>query len=481
MNITIMILAGLLGITLLWYVSRTKQHSIQDFFVGDRHMNGFVLALTLVATYGSVSSFVSGPGVAYTHGLSWVIFAAPQIIAGFFMLAVVGRKIALIGQRIRALSLIDLLAQRYPHPLVKRTFAALLTIVLFVMMVGQILGGTRFLSSSFHWPYEPTLWGLTITTIFLTIIGGLRSVAYSDVLCAILMLISTGVLGYTIADTSNGFQTAFQNITQEDPSLFTPTHNNSIPWPLLFSAWWLVGFGTVALPQSLQRLFGISHSRSLYQGTMISTVVCAVMMLSITLLGFLIRGVPQGVPSGLHPDLIVGSFMANHFHGILLGILIIGPLAATLSTCSSLLLSVGCSVLLDFFPAQKSSVWSSRLLILALGLAVGYFAKSPNEIVVWINMAAFGGLQVIFFWPLLLGLYWPRANRVGLWCSLITGLTTYTLGLSYPSMLLGFHAVIPAIGLAGLSFYLGSRFSLPRKQQTLRLYFSQRRLKKYSL
>ena len=51
------------------------------YFIGDRTLNGFVLAMTLVATYGSVSSFVSGPGVAWNLGLGWVVFAAPQIIA----------------------------------------------------------------------------------------------------------------------------------------------------------------------------------------------------------------------------------------------------------------------------------------------------------------------------------------------------------------------------------------------------------------
>lgn len=464
------------ALALFCYVSRSRSTLLQDFFVGDRQMSGLILALTLVATYGSVSSFVSGPGVAYTHGLSWVLFAAPQIIAGFFMLAVVGRKIALVGLKVQALSIIDLLASRYPHRFVRPTLALLLILVLFVMMVGQILGGSRFLTSSFGWPYEETLWGLTAFTIFVTLLGGLRSVAYSDAICAILMLLSMGVLGYTIYRTAGGFSEAIQHIARIDPSLLSPTHDGAISWGLLLSAWWLVGFGTLALPQSLQRLFGISDSRALYQGTLISTIVCAVMMLGITLLGVFLRGVPDGVPTGLHSDFIVGAFMAQHYHGWLLGLLIVGPLAATLSTCSSLLLSVSCSVLLDLFPKKEVSLATTRFWILAIGLAVGYFALSPNEIVVWINMAAFGGLQVIFFWPIVFGLYWPRANQYGLWVGLGVGLSTYLAGLLLPWNLFGMHAVVPAIVLSGLAFFLVSRITPQRSRTTLTLFFSSRRL-----
>ena len=48
---------------------------LKNYFLGDRTLKGFVLAMTLVATYGSVSSFVSGPGLAWRYGLGWVVYA----------------------------------------------------------------------------------------------------------------------------------------------------------------------------------------------------------------------------------------------------------------------------------------------------------------------------------------------------------------------------------------------------------------------
>lgn len=56
-----------------------KQHTSSEkkFFIGGRNMNGLLLAMTTMATYTSVSSFISGPGAAgltllmdmHRHGL----------------------------------------------------------------------------------------------------------------------------------------------------------------------------------------------------------------------------------------------------------------------------------------------------------------------------------------------------------------------------------------------------------------------------
>ena len=41
---------------------------VKEYFIGNRGLGGFVLAMTTIATYGSVSSFVGGPGQAWETG-----------------------------------------------------------------------------------------------------------------------------------------------------------------------------------------------------------------------------------------------------------------------------------------------------------------------------------------------------------------------------------------------------------------------------
>ena len=43
---------------------RTGGNFMQEYFIGNRSMGGLVLAMSLVATYTSASSFIGGPGAA---------------------------------------------------------------------------------------------------------------------------------------------------------------------------------------------------------------------------------------------------------------------------------------------------------------------------------------------------------------------------------------------------------------------------------
>ena len=82
------------------YVQSTNSF-LQEYFLGGRELGGFVLAMTIIATYGSASSFIGGPGVAYTKGLGWVLLSMAQLPAGYFVLMVLGKKFAIIAKKNR--------------------------------------------------------------------------------------------------------------------------------------------------------------------------------------------------------------------------------------------------------------------------------------------------------------------------------------------------------------------------------------------
>lgn len=56
-------LVMLMGLSLWAERAGRRNRFAGEYFLGDRSLKGFVLAMTLVATYGSVSSFVSGPAL----------------------------------------------------------------------------------------------------------------------------------------------------------------------------------------------------------------------------------------------------------------------------------------------------------------------------------------------------------------------------------------------------------------------------------
>ena len=169
-------LVMLMGLSLWAERAGRRNRFAGEYFLGDRSLKGFVLAMTLVATYGSVSSFVSGPGLAWQLGLGWVVFAAPQIIAGFLILGVAGKKMAVVSRAAGALTVIDMIRARYGDGRGGRTLAALLAVLMLVffttMMIGQFIGGAQIFSKAAGVSYG---WGLVLfgaVTVLYTAFGG---------------------------------------------------------------------------------------------------------------------------------------------------------------------------------------------------------------------------------------------------------------------------------------------------------------------
>ncbi|WP_414485126.1 sodium:solute symporter family transporter, partial [Streptobacillus moniliformis] len=71
-----------------YYISRkeNKNNFTESYFIGNRSMGPFVLAMTEVSTYIGESSFLGVPSIAYRLGLGWVLLVCYQIQLIFFTL-----------------------------------------------------------------------------------------------------------------------------------------------------------------------------------------------------------------------------------------------------------------------------------------------------------------------------------------------------------------------------------------------------------
>ena len=86
---------------------------VKEYFIGNRSLGAFVLAMTTIATYGSVSSFVGGPGQAWNIGWGWVYMAGVQVTCLFLLYGIMGKKMALISRKTGAVTVIDVIRERY--------------------------------------------------------------------------------------------------------------------------------------------------------------------------------------------------------------------------------------------------------------------------------------------------------------------------------------------------------------------------------
>ena len=96
---------------------------------------------------------------------------------------------------------------------------------------------------------------------------------------------------------------------------------------------------------------------------------------------------------------------------------------------------------------------------------------NPPDLLVWINLFAFGGLEAVFLWPIVLGMYWRRANATGAVCSMVAGVAVFVLLSVGKIPLGGVHAIVPTCIVSLLAFWLGNFRGRPVSDDVTRLFW----------
>ncbi len=476
--------------------ARAENYS-KDYFIGGRSLGGFVLAMTLVATYSSVSSFLSGPGVAWEKGFGWVYYASTQVVAAFIVLGVLGKKMAVIGRRTESVTVVDVIRQRYQSNVVAVISAIVIIVFFTTTMLGQFIGGAQIFSAATGLSYEMGLLFFAVVVVLYTTVGGFNAVAITDTACAIVMLIGMFCLGYAIISKGGGIDNIMATINQvsatavetgEGFNMLSPTAESggvaTIPVQLYITQWMLCGVCTLGLPQSNVRCLSYKDTKSVHRAMIYGTIVVGAMMVGMHMLGVLSRGVLTSIPEGASTDTVVPTLVANYMHPFLAGITIIGPLAATMSTISSLLIAGSSAIVKDIYMYQKESKGEkidqkkvgkiSLGVTAAMGIISVLMAVNPPDIIVWINMFAFGGLQTAFFWTFVLGLFWKKANATGALWGMVGGTAAYCITMALNIKVGQFHNIIIGMTVGLVCFLIGTMVGKPADEKVNKLFFPEK-------
>ncbi|MDR2803495.1 MAG: sodium/pantothenate symporter [Treponema sp.] len=466
------------------FLARRKTNAAGDFsneyFIGSRSLGGFVFAMTFVATYSSVSSFSGGPGLAWEHGFGWVYYSIIQIVSVMMVMGIVGKKIAIIGRVTGAVTVIDIIRARYSHEALANISAVVVIVFFTAMMAAQYSGGATLFAAAANVDYKAGLVIFALVVVVYTSVGGFRGVALTDTICAVMMLLGMGVIAFAIIHSGGGLKAIMEKVSA-DPARLEIQSNGRLTVPFLLSQWLLCGVCTLGLPQSLVRNLSYRDSRSLHRALVYGTVVIGIMMAGMHLLGVLSSGVITELPPGKTTDSIMPMLIVQKLPPLLAGFAIIGTLAATMSTVSSLLITVSSSIIKDLWQrhrqnrsipvSERQLRGLSMLVTFVIGLISMLIAIKPPSVIVWINLFAFGGLQSAFFWTFLLGLFWKKANSTGAILAMTGGVASYCVAMALRLKPGGSHQIVTGIGVALALFIIGSLLGKPEDEKRLRLFF----------
>ena len=440
--------------------------------------------MTTVATYSSVSTFVGGPGVAWQIGYGWLYMAIVQMVVIFLVMGVFGKKISLIAREIDAVTVIDIIRARYKSDALANMAAIFIVAFFCATMVAQFVGAAKLFEAVTGYSYMTGLTMFGIIVVIYTTIGGFKGVAITDAICAIAMMIGMGILFYCLLDKAGGYSAIMAHFRANDPAMLEPLSRGKMPVSLYISQWLLVGVCTLALPQSVVRSISYKDTKALRNAIIIGTVVIGVVTIIATWVGVLCKGVltnPDLAAYGGSVDNIMPRTIISVMSPFWAGVVIIGPIAATISTVSSLLLTSSSSIIKDVYmrSLEKSGKSLSNdgvkrlsmIFTILLGFGIYLISIAPPSVIWKINMFAFGGLETAFFWVMIFGLFWHKANSTGAICAMFGGVAAYCITMAMGFKVFSLHQITIGITTSLIFFFIGNAMGKMPDMDTLKLFF----------
>ena len=394
--------------------------------------------------------------------------AVVQVTALVLLYGILGKKMALVSRKLDAVTVIDVIRARYSSNALANVSAVVVVLFFAATMVAQFVGGAKLFEAVTGYSYLVGLVLFGVAVVLFTTIGGFRGVAVTDAICGVAMLIGIFVLAAGILTAGGGYENIMDTIRANRPEMLEPFGGGSMPASLYFTQWLLVGIFTFVLPQSAVRCMGFKNTKALHGAMIMGTVIIGLMMIGVTSLGVLSAGVLTGdlASYGGSVDNIIPQAIAQTLPPWLAGVAIIGPIAASISTVSSLLIASSSAIIKDVYlhhcestdkkPTERTIARSSQAVTLCVGAIVFVLAIVPPDVIWKINMFAFGGLETAFFWVLVCGLFWKRAGKWGALLSMIGGTASYCLCMALGFKVMGLHQIVIGITVAGVLMVLGS-------------------------
>ncbi len=452
-------LVGLLIIGILGRVAR-KSNSLGDFFLANRSFGFFVLFLTLYATQYSGNTLIGFPATAYRNGfnfLSSVTFMM-GVIAIYCLYA---PNLYTISKSKNFITLADYIYERYRS----RKLAVLISISGMVALINflvtnlKAMGEVAVKVTDGQLGYAEGIIILALIIIIYETLGGLRSVAWTDVLQGIMLFIGCIAIFSMIVVKLGGFAEIATQLHTIRPEFWEPPKMDSaITW---LSTLIVVSLGIAMYPHAIQRIYAAKSYKSLRIALTIMVFMPLLTTLLMVSIGILANIKYQGLTTIQSEGitlLILKDVIQSYPSLMWLVVLFVGAvLAAIMSTADSALLSLASSVTKDLFQPTNKRLSQVQLTLIGKTCSWGIMAIAtclaillPQNI--WTLIQIKLELLIQCAPALLLGLHLKHLKASAVLSGLIVGIVItvgHLIGTQvfelFPSKPFGLHAGLWAL------------------------------------
>ena len=459
-----------------WGKNKTKD----DFILGGRKLGAWVIAFSERTAAESSWLLLGLSGALYAVGMLelWTVLGCVSGIIFYWF--VIAKKLRVLSETYGAITLPEYFFKFCgPYGQAVRVISMLIIAFFFSFYVSaQFLGAGKVLEVTFNVDTSIGMPLAALIVVVYTMMGGFTAVCFTDVVQAVLMIITLVVMpvvGLVLIFNQGLDIEAAMAATGNTASLT----GGKVGWAgaaaIIGGLSW--GFGYMGQPHLVTKFMAINSPDAIKTGrnvaivwTLLAYIGAALIgVVGITLVHYNIVPSDGLVGEGADPERILPVLAGLLFPSWIAGILIAGAVAAMMSTADSQLLIATSTIVEDFYSralgkelSQKALVAMSRIITVLVGVAAFILALLSDDLIYDVVSLAWAGLGASFGPALVLSLHWKRMNGVGVVASMVVGAIA-TIAWKWIPGLDDFLSVrFVSFALATLAAVVGALLSKPR-------------------
>jgi SSS family solute:Na+ symporter len=461
LDILVFVLYGLLLLGSGWWINRAAVSS-QDFFLAQKQMPMWLVAISILATSQSAATFLGGPDQGFRGNLTYLA----TNIGAFIAAVIVARWLIPLFYERQVSTVYQLLQQRFGETLKQRAgmvylfgrlFASGARLYIAAIAVAMILFGDIAPSSVMS-----AITVIVVIGIAYSIVGGIRSVIYSDAIqCVVYISAAIAVVIVLINSIPTDLTSIYAALNEPMSNTSNVSKLTLFDWRLdfsgagvfsmasIFTGFVLLNIAAFGLDQDLtQRALTCESATQSARAMLLSIVLLIPVMLLFLVIGLLLYVYYQrpdlmhSGSSGVTPE-FAGQTVTVFMHYVLTTLpagikawVTIGIVAAALSTLNSGLNAMASVIIDDLLKPRfqqhklSDSRWLllSRLAMLGVGIALGLMAALCFYLQQYSDMPllSFALSVMVFSYSGLLGVFFVtlftnRGNAKSMSLALIIG------------------------------------------------------------
>ncbi len=340
-----------------FYYSRKKIENTKDYFLGGQNIGWFAVGISIFATNISSEHFIGLAGAGSMRGLAVAHF---ELLA-IFILILMGKFIVPIYYKSGILTTPEYLGKTFDNN--TRKIFAFISIFMYLFTkaaVSLFAGGILFTKLFSINIYASAVIVVLLTGIY-TVFGGSYSVIKTNIFQGLIMIISTTIFTLFGLNAVGGFSGLKESLPIDYFQIFKPINDPDFPWTgILFGAPIIAFWYWITDQYIVQKVLSAKNINEARKGTYLTAFLKILPLFILVLPGLIVTVLfPYAKGDAAFLTLITSNVIPNGIKGLI----VVGFLAAIMSSFASVINSTSAILTNDFYKAKYYNATESSLVL----------------------------------------------------------------------------------------------------------------------